>query len=50
MHSIATKARELEELQKGMSKKVNPKVVNMIERYAIHMSSIVTRTNTVLQC
>ena len=29
---LAEKARELEENQKGMSKKVNPKVMNMIDR------------------
>lgn len=32
MKKMAEKARELEESQKGMSKKVNPKVVNMIDR------------------
>jgi structural maintenance of chromosome 2 len=26
------KARELEDMQKGMKKKVNPKVINMIDR------------------
>ncbi|KAG8906895.1 Structural maintenance of chromosomes protein 2 [Tulasnella sp. 403] len=31
MKKMADKARELEESQKGMSKKVNPKVVNMID-------------------
>lgn len=35
MKKMAEKARELEESQKGMSKKVNPKVVNMIDRYGI---------------
>jgi structural maintenance of chromosome 2 len=29
---LKDKARELEETQKGMKKKVNPKVINMIDR------------------
>ena len=29
---LKEKARELEEAQKGMKKKVNPKVLNMIDR------------------
>jgi len=29
---LKEKARELEESQKGMKKKVNPKVINMIDR------------------
>ncbi len=32
MKKMAEKAKELEESQKGMAKKVNPKVVNMIDR------------------
>lgn len=32
MKKMADQARELEERQKGMSKKVNPKVLNMIDR------------------
>jgi hypothetical protein len=32
MNALAIKARELEDQQRGMSKKVNPKVVTMIER------------------
>ena len=33
MGRLREKARELEEQQKGMKKKVNPKVLNMLERY-----------------
>jgi structural maintenance of chromosome 2 len=29
---LKEKARELEDTQKGMKKKVNPKVINMIDR------------------
>jgi structural maintenance of chromosome 2 len=29
---LKEKAKELEESQKGMKKKVNPKVINMIDR------------------
>jgi len=29
---LKEKARELEDMQKGMKKKVNPKVINMIDR------------------
>jgi structural maintenance of chromosome 2 len=29
---LKERARELEETQKGMKKKVNPKVINMIDR------------------
>jgi structural maintenance of chromosome 2 len=29
---LKEKARELEEAQKGMKKKINPKVINMIDR------------------
>jgi structural maintenance of chromosome 2 len=29
---LKEKARELEDAQKGMKKKVNPKVINMIDR------------------
>lgn len=29
---LKTKATELEEAQKGMKKKINPKVINMIDR------------------
>lgn len=29
---LKTKARELEDTQKGMKKKINPKVINMIDR------------------
>lgn len=32
MTRLKEKARELEEQQKGMKKKVNPKVLNMIDR------------------
>lgn len=32
MKKMYDKARELEELQKGQSKKINPKVVNMLDR------------------
>jgi hypothetical protein len=31
---LKAKAAELEEAQKGMKKKINPKVINMIDRYA----------------
>lgn len=31
---LKEKARELEDTQKGMKKKVNPKVINMLDRYA----------------
>lgn len=34
MARVKEKARELEEQQKGMKKKVNPKVINMIDRCA----------------
>jgi structural maintenance of chromosome 2 len=30
--NLREKARELEEAQKGMKKKINPKVLNMIDR------------------
>lgn len=33
MNQLKEKARELEEQQKGMKKKINPKVLNMIDRY-----------------
>jgi structural maintenance of chromosome 2 len=32
---LKERARELEETQKGMKKKVNPKVINMIDRYVL---------------
>ena len=32
MASLREKAKELEDQQKGMKKKINPKVLNMIER------------------
>lgn len=34
MGRLKEKARELEEQQKGMKKKVNPKVLHTIDRYA----------------
>ena len=33
MGRLKDKARELEDQQKGMKKKINPKVINMIDRY-----------------
>ena len=30
---LKERARELEDMQKGMKKKVNPKVINMLDRY-----------------
>jgi hypothetical protein len=38
---LKEKAKELEASQKGMKKKVNPKVINMIDRYAPSVSFIV---------
>jgi hypothetical protein len=35
---LKEKAKELEESQKGMKKKVNPKVINMIDRWAAQVS------------
>lgn len=32
---LKTKATELEEAQKGMKKKINPKVINMIDRWVV---------------
>lgn len=32
--ALQAKAQELEQHQSGMKKKVNPKVLNMIERFA----------------
>ena len=42
MQQLREQARELEEQQKGMKKKVNPKVLNMIDRYVL-FSTAVTR-------
>lgn len=36
MGRLREKARELEEQQKGMKKKINPKVLNMIDRYVTY--------------
>lgn len=40
MGQLKEKARELEEQQKGMKKKVNPKVLHTIDRYDIALDCI----------
>lgn len=40
MGQLKEKARELEEQQKGMKKKVNPKVLHTIDRYDIALNCI----------
>src|SRR5260221_13370268 len=35
---VREKAKELEDLQKGMKKKINPKVMNMIDKCVMFMS------------
>lgn len=36
VNRLKDKARDLEAQQKGMKKKVNPKVINMIDRYVVN--------------
>lgn len=35
---LKERARELEDMQKGMKKKVNPKVINMLDRWVFRVS------------
>ncbi|KAG8946963.1 Structural maintenance of chromosomes protein 2 [Tulasnella sp. 424] len=49
MKKMADKARELEESQKGMSKKVNPKVVNMIDSVEKKEAALKKMLTTVLK-
>ncbi|KAG9019839.1 Structural maintenance of chromosomes protein 2 [Tulasnella sp. 427] len=49
MKKMAEKARELEESQKGMSKKVNPKVVNMIDSVEKKEAALKKMLTTVLK-
>jgi hypothetical protein len=41
INRLKAKAAELEEAQKGMKKKINPKVINMLDRYVRHRFIIV---------
>lgn len=41
INGLNDKRRELEEQQKGMKKKINPKVLNMIDRFVVPKSGII---------
>ena len=49
MGQLREKARELEEQQKGMKKKINPKVLNMIDRCEVQSLVVIARLSRV-QC
>lgn len=44
MGRLKEKARELEEQQKGMKKKVNPKVLNMLDRFVCALLRMLSDT------
>jgi hypothetical protein len=43
MAQAREKARELEDQQKGMKKKINPKVMNMIDRFVFSGEFVIAR-------